>query len=146
MLPDKGHRTPGAQPTTATVACHLERLLTERTITTAAHLNLLIEEYIDSRPGDGHHPHTGVYLHEADQSGCNWNIGVNSDGKARASGPALSTYLDQLRSRYVILADDPTAVPAYLSRRSRSAAAIAVEPGPPEPSIQDEPPSPLRVR
>jgi hypothetical protein len=84
-------------------------------MTTAARLNVMIQEYIDARLEGESVSHSAVYLQPVNRRGCNWNVEVNCDDDALTCGGTISTYLDELRSTYVIPAGDITAVPAYES-------------------------------
>jgi hypothetical protein len=97
-----------------------------QTMTTAATLNAMIQRHIDSLSIDGYVSHSGVYLHPADRSGCNWNIEVNCNHDALTCGPSISRYIDLMRSSYGIAPDDKTAVirnAPHGTRRTRGAAA-----------------------
>jgi hypothetical protein len=89
-----------------------------RTATTAAKLNVMIQEHIDARSSGRHASHSSVYLQDADASGCHWNIEVNCDNDAMSCGIVISKYLDMMRSTYDIPVDDATAVPAYATGRT----------------------------
>jgi hypothetical protein len=89
-----------------------------RIATTAAKLNVMIQQHIDSRPNGGYTWHSAVYLHKADATGCNWNIEVNCNEDADSCGINISRYLDTMRSNYYIASDDATAVPAYETGRT----------------------------
>jgi hypothetical protein len=93
-----------------------EESLNMRTVTTAAHLNVMIQEYIDARSDSECVCHSAVYLQPVSCGGCNWNIEVNCDDDAMTCGGTISAYLDELRSNYLIPPDDDTATPAYESR------------------------------
>ena len=92
--------------------------------TTAAILNVMIQEHIDARTTGECVSHSDVYLQIADKTGCNWNIEVNCDREALSCGAVISDYLDMMRGNYDIAEDDATAVPAYETgrtlRRSRT--------------------------
>jgi hypothetical protein len=92
-------------------------------MTTAARLNVMIQEHIDARPEDGSIWHSAVYLQPANRKGCNWNVEVNCNDDALTCGRTISPYLDELRNNYIIPADDITAIPAYESHRATLALA-----------------------
>jgi hypothetical protein len=79
----------------------------------------MIQEHIDSRSYGEYVWHTGVYLHDPDPSGCNWNIEINCNHHMLSCGAVISSFLDGLRGQYVIPSDDATAVPAHESGSHR---------------------------
>lgn len=87
-------------------------------MTTAARLNAMIQEHIDARLKGESVWHSAVYLQPENRRGCNWNVEVNCNDDALTCGGTISTYLDELRSNYIIPAGDVTAVPAYESHRA----------------------------
>jgi hypothetical protein len=89
-----------------------------RTPTTAAKLNVMIQEHIDARSSGEYASHSNVYLQDADATGCHWNIEVNCNSEALSCGIVISKYLDMMRSTYDIAIDDATAVPPYATGRT----------------------------
>ncbi len=84
-----------------------------RTTTTAAQLNLMIQDHIEARSTGEYTWHTPVYLQDTTDAGCNWNIEVNCNDATSACGAVISRFIDDMRGAYDIPAGDPTAVPAY---------------------------------
>jgi hypothetical protein len=93
------------------------KVLIMRTMTTAAELNVMIQEHIDARQQGGYVWHTGVYFQTPDGSGCNWNVEVNCKDDEPCCGAVISGYLDRMRETYIIATDDVTALPLYASDR-----------------------------
>lgn len=92
---------------------------TKRTTATARALNAMIQDHIESGLLGEYVWHTGVYLHPADPTGCNWNVAINCKHDAPSCGAVVSNYLDDLRHRYVVAEDDADVLPAYVSDRAR---------------------------
>lgn len=84
-----------------------------RLMTTAAVLNVMIQAHIDALEMGVYVWHSGVYLQDPDASGCNWNIEINCNDDVLECGAVISGFLDDLRTRFVIPADDVSATPAY---------------------------------
>lgn len=79
---------------------------------TAAQLNDEIQAHIQGNASGPYVWHSSVYLHAPDANGCNWNVEINCKEGVIDFDVDIAAYLDDLRRRYVIPADDPTAVPA----------------------------------
>jgi hypothetical protein len=93
---------------------------TPRATRTALSLNAAIQAHIESRLFGEYVWHTGVYLHPADPTGCNWNIAINCKEDVPFCDPVVSGYLDDLRHRFVVAEDDVGTLPSYESDRGRN--------------------------
>jgi hypothetical protein len=92
---------------------------TIRTTVTARSLNSMIQAHIESRSLGEYVWHSGVYGHPAEATGCNWNIAIHCKEDFSACGAVVSSYLEELRHRFVVGEDDIDALPRYESDRVR---------------------------
>jgi hypothetical protein len=92
---------------------------TIRTTVTARSLNAMIQAYIESCPLGEYVWHSGVYLHPAEPTGCNWSIAITCKEDGLACGAVVSSYIEELQHRFVVAEDDVDAFPRYEADRVR---------------------------